>query len=72
MGYEDRIRRMCSDGFEFDIEFSATRLRELCKMEAVIIDPAADKANVQLLPDSSIPTTESGCKYRTAARVAVL
>ena len=75
LGYEDRIKRMCSDGFEFDIEFSATRLRELCKMDgAVIIDPEKwriRRANVQLLPDPSIPTTESGMRHRTAHRVAV-
>lgn len=75
LGYEDHIRRLCSDGFEFDIEFSATRLRELCKMDgAVIIDPEKwriRRANVQLLPDSSIPTTESGMRHRTAHRLAV-
>lgn len=75
LGYEDHIRRLCSDGFEFDIEFSATRLRELCKMDgAVIIDPdkwRIRRANVQLLPDSSIPTTESGMRHRTAHRLAV-
>lgn len=75
LGYEDHIRRICSDGFEFDIDFSATRLRELCKMDgAVIIDPnkwRIRRANVQLLPDPSIPTTESGMRHRTAHRVAV-
>ena len=75
LGYEDHIERMCSDGFEIDVEFSATRLRELCKMDgAVIIDPERwriRRANVQLLPDPSIPTTESGMRHRTAHRVAV-
>lgn len=41
---------------------------------AVIIDPnkwRIRRANVQLLPDPSIPTTESGMRHRTAHRVAV-
>ena len=65
---------MCSGGFDLDIEFTASRLRELCKMDgAVIIDPTdwrIRKANVQLFPDQSIPTDESGMRHRTAQRTA--
>jgi diadenylate cyclase len=57
-----------------DIEFSATRLRELAKMDgAVILDRDATRilrAATQLLPDPSIETTESGTRHRTAERVA--
>ena len=63
-----------SGGFDLDIEFTASRLRELCKMDgAVIIDPTdwrIRKANVQLFPDQSIPTDESGMRHRTAQRTA--
>ena len=56
------------------MEFTASRLRELCKMDgAVIIDPTnwrIRKANVQLFPDQSIPTDESGMRHRTAQRTA--
>ena len=65
---------MCSGCFDLDIEFTASRLRELCKMDgAVIIDPTdwrIRKANVQLFPDQSIPTDESGMRHRTAQRTA--
>src|SRR5690625_4286374 len=65
---------MSSGGFRFDVDFSSTRLRELCKMDgAVIMDRDATRivrAAVQLLPDSSIDTTESGTRHRTAERVA--
>ena len=74
LGYNDQVRNMCSGGFELNVPFTASRLRELCKMDgAVIIDPTdwhIRRANVQLLPDPSIPTTESGMRHRTAQRVA--
>ena len=65
---------MCSGGFDLDVAFTAARLRELCKMDgAVIIDPdqwRIRKANVQLFPDPTIPTDESGMRHRTAQRTA--
>jgi diadenylate cyclase len=75
LGLDPMVESMCSGGFELDISFSAARLRELSKMDgAVVIDPASNKirrAAVQLLPDPSIPTVESGTRHRTAERVAV-
>lgn len=74
LGYNDEIRALCSGGFDVDVPFTAARLRELCKMDgAVVIDPDHWRirlANVQLLPDPSIPTTESGMRHRTAQRTA--
>lgn len=74
LGYTDDVKAMCSGGFELDVTFTASRLRELCKMDgAVIIDPERwriRRANVQLLPDPSIPTNESGMRHRTAQRTA--
>ena len=73
-GVSPELEEMCSGGFDLDIEFTASRLRELCKMDgAVIIDPTdwrIRKANVQLFPDQSIPTDESGMRHRTAQRTA--
>ncbi|MBF0944209.1 MAG: DNA integrity scanning protein DisA nucleotide-binding domain protein, partial [Actinomyces sp.] len=58
LGVSPELEEMCSGGFDLDIEFTASRLRELCKMDgAVIIDPTdwrIRKANVQLFPDQSI------------------
>lgn len=74
LGYNEEVTSLCSGGFELDVPFTASRLRELCKMDgAVVIDPEHWRirlANVQLLPDPSIPTTESGMRHRTAQRVA--
>lgn len=74
LGMDATVESLCSGGFVLDVEFSATRLRELAKMDgAVVIDPVRDRivrAAVQLLPDPSIETTESGTRHRTAERVA--
>src|SRR5690606_26329887 len=55
-------------------EFSATRLRELAKMDGAIVlrhdDHRIMRAAVHLVPDPSIPTDESGTRHRTAQRVA--
>ncbi len=68
------VAEMCSGGFELDTEFSATRLRELAKMDgAIILDQAGHRilrAAVQLVPDPRLPTQESGTRHRTAERVA--
>jgi len=74
LGHDDTVESMCSGGFVLDIEFSATRLRELAKMDgAIIVDQDVNRilrAAVQLLPDPTIETTESGTRHRTAERVA--
>jgi diadenylate cyclase len=68
------VDKICSGGFELDTEFSATRLRELAKMDgAIILDQAGHRilrAAVQLVPDPRLPTQESGTRHRTAERVA--
>ncbi len=74
LGHDRVVDSMATGGFPMDIEFSATRLRELAKMDgAVILDRDATRilrAATQLLPDPSIETTESGTRHRTAERVA--
>ena len=74
LGYDDEVEAMCSGGFHLDVEFSATRLRELAKMDgAVVVDYTnrrIRRANVQLLPDARIETSESGMRHRTAERAA--
>jgi diadenylate cyclase len=74
LGFDPVVESICSGGFELDIPFSATRLRELSKMDgAVVLDFERGRivrAAVQLLPDPSIPTSESGTRHRTAERVA--
>ncbi len=74
LGMDETVEQLCSGGFVLDVEFSATRLRELAKMDgAVVIDPERGRivrAAVQLLPDPAIETSESGTRHRTAERVA--
>ncbi|MBD5785497.1 DNA integrity scanning protein DisA [Cellulosimicrobium terreum] len=74
LGLDSVVEQMCSGGFVLDVAFSATRLRELSKMDgAVVLDREAHRilrAAVQLLPDPTIETTESGTRHRTAERVA--
>jgi diadenylate cyclase len=56
------------------VGFSATRLRELSKMDgAIILDENAQTimwAAVQLMPDPTLPTEETGTRHRTADRVS--
>ena len=74
LGFDPVVEAICSGGFVLDVPFSATRLRELSKMDgAVVIDQESGRivrAAVQLLPDPTITTTESGTRHRTAERVA--
>jgi diadenylate cyclase len=56
------------------VEFSATSLRELCKMDGAVVLSSEGtriiRAAVHLMPDPDIPTEESGTRHRTADRVA--
>ncbi|HCT79742.1 MAG TPA: DNA integrity scanning protein DisA [Micromonosporaceae bacterium] len=74
LGYDKVVESMCTGGFPLDVEFTATRLRELCKMDGAVIITADGhrivRAAVQLMPDASIPSAESGTRHRTAERVA--
>jgi len=75
LGHDQVVESICSGGFNIDIGFSPTRLRELAKMDgAIICDESGRRilqAGVQLMPDAVLPTQESGTRHRTAERVAV-
>jgi diadenylate cyclase len=74
LGFDQAVADLCSGGFELNVEFSSTRLRELAKMDgAIVLDGAAGtivRAAVQLVPDPVIPTDEAGTRHRTAERVS--
>lgn len=74
LGYDDVVESICSGGFSLEVGFSATRLRELAKMDGAIVLSTDGKtilrAAVQLLPDPRIETSESGTRHRTAERTA--
>jgi diadenylate cyclase len=68
------VLNICSGGFLLDAAFSPQRLSELAKMDGALI-LAADgsriaRANVHLVPDSTVHTSETGTRHRTAERVA--
>ena len=75
LGHDEVVERISGGGFGMDVEFTSTGLRELAKMDgAVILDRNATRivrAAVQLLPDPTIATQETGTRHRTAERVAV-
>ena len=75
LGFDQAVEDLCDGGFRLDVEFSSTRLRELCKMDgAVVLNDDATRilrANVQLTPDPTIPTVESGTRHRTAERTGL-
>ncbi len=74
LGCDTQVESICTGGFELDVPFSATGLRELAKMDgALILDRAATRirrAAVHLMPDQAIPSHETGTRHRTAERVA--
>jgi len=68
------VLNICSGGFLLDAAFSPQRLSELAKMDGAII-LAGDasriaRANVHLVPNPNVPTSETGTRHRTAERVA--
>lgn len=75
LGHDRVVDSICSGGFDINIDFFPTRLRELAKMDgAIVCDKDGShilRAGVQLVPDHSIPTLESGTRHRTAERVAI-
>jgi diadenylate cyclase len=74
LGHDKTVEGLCTGGFPLDVEFSATRLRELCKMDGAVVLSSDGtrivRAAVHLMPDSAIATEESGTRHRTAERVA--
>lgn len=74
LGFDKVVDDISTGGFPLEVGFSATRLRELAKMDgAIVTDGEVSRllrAAVQLLPDANIETSESGTRHRTAERVA--
>ena len=71
---DPEVLAICSGGFLVDAPFSPQRLSELAKMDgAIILSADCDRiarANVHLVPDPTVPTSETGTRHRTAERVA--
>jgi diadenylate cyclase len=74
LGDPQELSFLYSGGIRLDAPFRPQLLYELAKMDgAIIVDTAVKKlawANVQLMPDPTIPSDETGTRHRTAERVA--
>ena len=74
VGDPDALSFLYSGGIRLDQPFTPQLLYELAKMDgAIVVDPRLTKlayANVQLMPDPTIASNETGTRHRTAERVA--
>lgn len=74
VGYSPEVMEIVDGGFSINCDFSPNYLYELAKMDGAIILSEDLKrilyANTQLIPDSSITSSETGIRHRTAERVA--
>jgi diadenylate cyclase len=74
VGDPQELSFLYSGGIKLDTPFRPQLLYELAKMDgAIIVDQAVKRlawANVQLMPDPTIPSEETGTRHRTAERVA--
>ncbi len=74
IGEPAELSFLFSGGIALDQPFTPQLLYELAKMDgAIIVNDARSKlayANVQLMPDPTIASAETGTRHRTAERVA--
>jgi diadenylate cyclase len=70
----DDISFLFSGGIKLDIDYTPGMLYQVAKMDgAIVLPPRADRiawANVQLMPDPTILSMETGTRHRTAERVS--
>src|SRR5919197_6784068 len=74
IGDPEALSFLYSGGIRLDQPFTPQLLYELAKMDgAIVVDAMITRlayANVQLMPDPTIPSNETGTRHRTAERVA--
>ncbi len=74
VGDSEEVMNLVDGGFNINSDYSPSYIYELAKMDgAIVISNDMKKiiyANAQLVPDSRIPTFETGTRHRTAQRVA--
>lgn len=74
IGDSKEIMSLVDGGFHINSDFLPAYLYELAKMDgAIVLSRDCKKilyANTQLIPDPSIPSSETGIRHRTAERVA--
>jgi diadenylate cyclase len=74
IGEPEDISFMFSGGLAIDVDYTPALLYQVAKMDgAIVLDGAGKKiswVNVQLMPDPTIHSTETGTRHRTAERVS--
>ena len=74
VGEAEEVSFMFSGGIRIDVEYSPALLYQLAKMDgAIVLEPETYRimwANVQLMPDPTILSMETGTRHRTAERVS--
>jgi diadenylate cyclase len=74
IGETEELAFMFSGGIKVDLDYTPAMLYQLAKMDgAIVLSANAQKivwANVQLMPDPTIHSLETGTRHRTADRVA--
>jgi diadenylate cyclase len=74
IGEPDEISFLFSGGIRLEIDYTPALLYQVAKMDgAIALDPSARRiswANVQLMPDPTILSMETGTRHRTAERVS--
>lgn len=70
----DEVSFLFSGGIRLEIDYTPALLYQVAKMDgAIVLDPEAARilwANVQLMPDPTILSMETGTRHRTAERVS--
>jgi diadenylate cyclase len=74
IGDPEDISFLFSGGLALDVDYTPALLYQIAKMDgAIVLDREGTKiawANVQLMPDPTILSTETGTRHRTAERVS--
>src|SRR3954464_13406707 len=74
VGDPDDLSFLFSGGIKLDVDYTPQLLYQVAKMDgAIVLNVSATKicwANVQLTPDPTILSLETGTRHRTAERVA--
>lgn len=74
VGDSVHVTPLCNGGFAVDTLFTPQALFELSKMDgAIVLDDQCERivrANVHLVPDAALATSETGMRHRTAERIS--
>src|SRR5690242_12336306 len=74
VGDPSDVSHLLSGGIKLDIDYTPAMLYQVAKMDgAIVLNAEATKiswANVQLMPDPTILSMETGTRHRTAERVS--